>query len=119
MEKLDKHSEYVAMVKSYGETVLRRLMIDWVVLKLPFFASGPWNWLLVKIATKFAEYAADQAEMKAFFLYVDFRVNGQAKDFEKAMLENRKAQKEGTEQEKKDAEEKLKIALRNLVYIKS
>ena len=119
MEKLDKHSEYVSLVKSYGETAIKNVVIKWVVSQLPFFASGPWNWVLVKVASKLAAYAVEQVEIAVFFTYVDFRTNGQARDFEAAMIANYKAQLEGTDKEKEVAENNLKIALKNLVYLKS
>jgi hypothetical protein len=112
-----KHSEYVSIVKSYGTNALKNVLIKWAVSKLPFLASGFWNVLLVKLAMSIAKEAAEEAEMRVFFLHVDFRTNEQAKDFELAMIQNHKAQKEGTEDEKIKAEQNLVKALNSLVHL--
>lgn len=113
-----KHSEYVAIVESYGVKALKDVLVKTVVKYLPFFASGPWNYILVKIATKIAVEAAKEAEMRVFFSYVDFRTDRQAKDFEDAMIKNHTAQIAGTNEEKIMAEKNLKDALNALVSLR-
>ena len=113
-----KHSEYVAIVQSYGTTALRNVLIRWGVSQLPFLASGPMNYLLVKLATKIATEVVQEAEMRVFFQYVDMRVDAQAKDFEAAMLKNHIAQQTGTEDEKIKAEKELVLALNSLVSLR-
>lgn len=50
---------------------------------------------------------AKDVEMEVFFIYTDFRTNGEAKDFEAAALANAKAQATGTPEEKLNAEKLL------------
>ena len=57
--------------------------------------------------------------MAVFFEYIDFGTNIQAKDFESAMQYNHSMQLIGTPEEKKNAEEKLIIALGNLMSLRS
>lgn len=113
------HKEYVQIVKSMGIEALKTSLLKGVVKQLPFLASGPMNWLTVKVVSWLAEKAAEQAEMMIFFQYIDMRSDSQAKDFEAAMIENHKAQTMGTPEDKKNAEEKLKAALIKLVSLRS
>ncbi len=113
-----KHSEYVSIVQSYGAKALKNVLLKVAIKQLPFLASGPWNYLLVKLASKIAEVAAQEAEMRLFFSYVDFRTDSQAKDFEAAMIKNHIAQQTGTEDEKKKAEAELVVALNKFVSLR-
>ena len=113
-----KHSEYIEIAKGYGETALKNILLRVVIKKLPFLALGPANFLLVKLASWIAKEGVEEAEMRIFFEYVDFRTNAQAKDFEAAMIYNNTIQKIGTEEEKKIAEAKLTEALNALVSLR-
>lgn len=114
-KKKMKHSEYVEVVKTLMITSLKNSLISIVIDALPFLATGPLNAVLIKLATVIAEKMADKIEMAVFFQYVDFRTDQQAQDFELAMVYNHHIQQSGTEEEKKDAEAKLMVALNNLV----
>ncbi len=72
----------------------------------------------MKLITWVAENAIEEAEMRIFFEYIDFRTDIQAKEFEAAMIYNHTIQKIGTDQEKKDAEAKLTDALNKLVSLR-
>ena len=114
-----KHSEYIAIAQGLGAQVLQKSIIGGIAKAVPFFALGLPNTLLIKFATWLATIIAEQAEMMIFFKYVDFRSDAQAKDFEAAMLNNHKAQIEGTNEEKNNAEKALMEALARLVNLKS
>lgn len=114
-----KHSEYIKVVTDLGKDTLKKAIMAGVVKQLPLLASGPWNFVLVKLTSWIAEQAFEEAEMRIFFKFIDFRTDIQAKDFEAAMLYNHTIQKIGTEQEKKDAEAKLTDALNRLVSLRS
>lgn len=114
-----KHSEYVTIIEGFGKKAISEALIKVAVKNLPFFATGPWNYVLVKLASKLAEELVKQGEVAIFFKYMDFRTDAQAKDFEAAMLYNHTMQTIGTEQEKKDAELKLKNALIKLVHLRA
>lgn len=114
-----KHSEYVKIITDLGKNQMKEALLKGMVKNLPFLASGPWNWLAVKVATWLAEKAIDEAELRIFFSYIDFRTDVQAKDFEAAMIHNHKAQLTGTPEEKALAESNLKIALAKLVSLRA
>ena len=114
-----KHSEYIEVVKGLGHTALKNALLKGIIKNIPFLAFGPWNILTVKVVEWLATQAVQEAEMRLFFQFIDFRTNVQAKDFESAMMYNHTMQKIGTEQEKKDAETKLIKALNNLVSLKA
>lgn len=112
-----KHSEYVEIVKSLGKDALKKALLSGAVKQLPFLALGPANILAVKFAEWLASLAAEEAEMRIFFEYVDFRTNEQAKDFEAAMIKNHTIQQIGTDEEKKISEAELLDALNKLVTL--
>ena len=114
-----KHSDYVVILEGLGKKAVSEALIKVALKHMPLFALGPWNYVLVKIANAIAGELVKQSEMAIFFKYVDFRTDSQAKDFEAAMLHNHKIQIMGTPEEKKDAEEKLIVALNALAALKS
>ena len=101
--------EYVTLMKETFVTlgvkaVMSELTSKWSFFALPFF--NPLTKLAVEWVVKFL---AKHGETAAFFLYIDMRVGEQAKDFEAAAIKNFIAQKTGTPEEKKRAEENLKL----------
>lgn len=112
-----KHSEYVEQIKAASVTLLKQALIGVAIKWLPALASGPFNYVLVKLMTKLAEELAQRGELLVFFKYIDMRTDGQAKDFEAAMVYNHSIQITGTKEEKEDAEKKLEIALNKLVTL--
>ena len=114
-----KHSEYVKIVSTFATNSLKEALVKGVIKQLPFLASGPWSFVLVKLAGKLAQMAAEEAELRIFYQFIDFRTDVQAKDFEAAMIHNHTMQRIGTDEEKAIAEAKLKVALTNLVSLKS
>jgi hypothetical protein len=77
-------------------------------------ASAPWVRLPVirhvteYILKRIISFVVNSGETGAFFLYIDIRVNQQASEFEFAAHQNKRAQENGT-QEQKDAAEKLLV----------
>ena len=104
-----KHSEYVKIVSTLVTNSLKEALVKGVIKQLPFLASGPWSFVLVKLAGKIAQMAAEEAEFQIFV---------QAKDFESAMIKNHTIQKIGTDEEKAKSEEDLKNALIKLAHLK-
>lgn len=113
-----KHSDYVKIVTNLGKESLKKALIKGAVKQLPFLASGPLNYLMIKLATKLAELAIEETEMRIFFQYIDFRTDIQAKDFEEAMMRNHTMQQIGTEDEKKKSEADLVLALNKLASLR-
>lgn len=89
-----------------------------VLRKLPFLFVGPIGPLTTKALTWLAEEAIQEGEMRVFFLYVDFRADLQAKDFEAAMIHNYNMQMVGDEDDKKIAEARLANALDNIAVLR-
>lgn len=114
-----KHSEYIEVVKDLGTEAIKKAIVKGIVKNVPFLASGPWNYVLVKFASWLAVKMAEEAEMRIFFEFIDFRTDRQAEDFEAAMQYNHIVQQTGTEEQKRDAEKKLEVALHNLVSLRS
>lgn len=114
-----KHSEYVDILKSAGVEAIKKSFVKVMIKQLPFLASGPFNYVLMKVATKLAEELIQQGELAVFFKYIDFRTDMQAKDFEAAMMYNHTMQRIGTDEQKKEAEAKLVIALHKLASLRN
>ncbi len=112
-----KHSEYVEIVKGLGRDALKKALLNGAVKQLPFLALGPMNILTVKLVAWLSELAVEEAEMRVFFEYIDFRTSAQAKDFESAMIKNHTIQQIGTDEQKKLAEAELAEALNKLVSL--
>lgn len=113
------HKEYVEIIQdSFVSIGVRAIMAD-LVSRSTFFALPFFN----PITKLFVEYIvksiAVKLETQSFFWFIDMRVGAQGKDFEKAALENFIAQREGTPEEKKRAEENLKIHFRALAVLHS
>lgn len=90
-----------------------------VVAHVPFLAWPFFN-PLTQMAVKYiAKTLVTQGETAAFFYYIDMRVSNQHQEFEKAAIENALAQVDGSPEEKKRAEENLKVAFRNFVVLTS
>lgn len=66
---------------------------------IPYLSGLAIDWGLTKIA--------DGTDTGIYFLFVDFRVAHQSKDFTDAAMENYNAQMNGTKEEKNAAEKKL------------
>lgn len=113
-----KHSEYVKIVQSLAQDSLKKALMKAVLKKLPFLATGPMGIFLEKIVTKLAELAVEEAEMRIFFKYIDFRTDIQAKDFEQAMIHNYNMQMVGSDEDKKLATKRLEDALHKLVNLR-
>lgn len=76
-------------------------------------AEAPWlNLPIIRSIARFfvgrvLRIVADTGETAVFFLYIDIRVNKQAKDFEFAAYANHEAQLNGTKEQKIAAEKLL------------
>jgi hypothetical protein len=107
--------EYVEMIKSAALTAGKKAVMQKLVAKIPFLSVPLINPIIGYIAGLVLETAIRETEMGLFFLYVDLRLNAQAKDFEAAALKNMKAQMSGSDDEKKIAEKELIDSFRAFV----
>lgn len=109
--KASNRQEYIEAVKSSFVAIAKRTVLSALVSAAPFMAWGPLpylsglfvEWVLVK--------AANGAETGIFFMFVDFRVAVQHKDFEAAAIKNYRIQQTGTKEEKDAAEKELVAAV--------
>lgn len=118
---MSTRDEYVATIKDAFVTLGKKAAMEYLVAQLPFLGKGiglaVLNPILAFFITQALKGVTTGAETAAFFLYIDMRVGNQGKAFEKAALENYKAQRTGTPQEKANAEANLRRALRELITL--
>lgn len=111
------HDEYVRFLKDTAISQAKKGVLKIIFSKLPFLTWGPLGSLVGLAVGKVLEIAVNQTEMGAFFYFTDLRVSRQGRDYQEALEENMEAQKNGTDQDKAKAEEKLKNSFRELVKI--
>lgn len=109
--------DYVSLLKEAFVTLGVDSVMKRLVAQIPFLAWPFFN-PLTKLAIRWVvKELVERGETAAFFYYIDVRIKGQHLDFEKAAIENSIAQLEGSPEEKKRAEENLKVAFRNFVHL--
>ena len=81
------YAAWVNAAKTFMEDRLKDRIIEFVVTKFPFMASGPLGYILSKLASKLAVYLANTAELRAFYKYADFRSTAQGRDFSEAAIQ--------------------------------
>lgn len=99
--------EYVSAIKLAFITLGNRVAYGYLVAQFPFLAWVGFRQVIQAIVTGILESIADDADMRAFFLYIDVRTSQQGREFEAAAIANRRAQESGTDEEKIRAEEEL------------
>lgn len=109
--------EYVASVKSAFVTIGKDAVMKLLIQKVPFLSLPFLNPLASMLVGWILTQVVDATETGLFFLYIDMRVNTQAKDFEQAAYANRRAQLTGTPEEKRRAEENLKDTFRKFIRL--
>jgi hypothetical protein len=118
---MSSRDEYVAVIKQAFITLGKKAAMEFIVAKIPQLGVGILGAVANPILGYFIGLALEgittAAETAAFFLYIDMRVGQQGKDFEAAAYANYNAQRNGTPQEKANAEKQLKTALRKLVVL--
>ena len=71
--------ENVSALKDLAEEFIKKSIIKWLLLKLPFLSWGVFNPIVAFGVGKLASFIVKEGEIGAFFLYTDFRV-GKQKD---------------------------------------
>lgn len=112
-----KHSDYVDFLKSYLFKTITKKAFTVIITKLPFLAWGPLAPLLQLIIDKLVGIILDQTELAVFMKYIDIRTTLQGRDFYKAMEDNQLALKNGSDNDKKIAEQNLKDTFRAFVKL--
>lgn len=99
--------EYAENVKSAFISIGTKGIYTALVSSMPFFKLPIIGAIAEFLIRKTVSTLVNLTEMQMFFIYIDMRTADQAKDFELAAINNRKAQESGTEEEKKIAEKNL------------
>lgn len=106
---------YVDAVKTAAIATAKKSLLTALLKKVPFLFWGPIAPLTAFCVEKCVEILIKETEFAAFFLYTDLRVNRQGTDFSKVAIENLKVQQTGTENEKKQSEEKLVACFKTFI----
>lgn len=99
-----------ALVRIGTEGVMSAL-----VTAAPFFGLPVIHTITKYVVESILKFVVNETELGAYFLYVDRYTKAQAGRFEEAALKNQEAQKYGTEEEKRLAEEELIRRARELI----
>lgn len=114
---MSSRDEYVDSVKRSFIAIGKDAVMKELLLKVPFLSLPVLNPFAALIVTWILTNIVNMTETGIFFLYIDMRVNSQAKEFEEAAYANRIAQMSGTPEEKKRAEHNLKVAFTKFIRL--
>lgn len=114
---MSSRDEYVDSVKRSFVTLGKDAVMKALLQKVPFLSLPFFNPLAGMFITWVLTKVTELTETGIFFLYIDMRVNSQAKEFEAAAYANRIAQLSGTAEEKKRAEHNLKVAFTKFIRL--
>lgn len=109
------NEEAVKIVKSQFVKIGKGAILGALTSWIPPLGVPPLSWLANMISDKIMTILVDNGEVGAFFIYTNFNVDSQGRSFMEAAIKNHNVQINGTDQEKKIAEENLKDAFRKLV----
>jgi hypothetical protein len=109
------YESYVQFLKTTFKDAGVKLVMKYLVSQIPFFRLAFINPIAAFFVGKVISIAVDKTELGAFFLFIDLRISAQGRAFEQVALLNYEVQKNGTKEEKLDAEEKLIEKFRELV----
>lgn len=99
--------EYVKTVKTAAVSLGTKGVMSLLVAEVPVFANPILKFIAEQIVEEMITKLVDATEFGAFFLYIDFRVNKQGREFYDAAIANVKVKLGGTPEQKKRAEEEL------------
>lgn len=116
---MSSRDEYVSSLKNSFVTLGKSTVMKALLQKVPFLAMPVLNPLTAMFVGWVLKQVVDLGETGVFFMYIDMRVNDQAKDFEAAAYANRAAQLNGTPEEKARAEKQLKISFARFIRLTS
>ncbi len=112
------HAGYVESLKHSAVSVGTKLLVKEVAARLPFLFVPILNPLTTMVLERLVRLLVLQTEFAVFFKYIDMRVDAQGRDFSRAALNNYHTQREGTPEQKKEAEERLIKAFTAFVVLK-
>lgn len=95
---------------------MKKKIIAWATKKFLFLAWGPFAPIIAHFSGQLAEFIAKDVEMRVFFLYTDLRTDAQGRSYLKAMIAYEES-KNGTDEQKKAAEQTLKESFTALIRL--
>lgn len=113
------NEEAVSIAKSEFIKIGKGVLFNALSTYIPFFKIPPFSTIANMVIEKALNILANDTETGIFFLYINFHVDAQGRAFMEAAIANTKVQKEGTDAQKKQAEENLKNAFRALIRFSS
>lgn len=119
---MSSRDDYVELLKSAALSMAKKEIMPLILSQLPSalttgFLGSILTPVLGFIVGKVLEIAIHETEIGLFFLYIDLRTSAQGRDFEKTMRANLDAQKNGTLEQKDQAEKDLKDAFKAFIKL--
>ena len=78
--------QYIESLKSVAKSKAKTTLINLLITRFPFLAWGPLGFVVGLAVGKIVDMMIEETELRVFFLYTDFRVNQQAKEFSELAL---------------------------------
>ncbi len=113
-----KIDQFIETLKSQLVTIGTNGVMTFLAIEVPFFAFPVVNKVTRLIVEKVIEIAIRYTELGAYFLYVDQYTAAQSDAFSNAAKKNLEAQRNGTAEQKKQAEMELINRTRDLIKFK-
>lgn len=88
---MSTYDESVAATKTIASTILVKSLTTAIVGAVPFLGVPPFSTLLNKALAWIIEKAVNQAELSAFIVRTDLRVDSQGNDYLQAVIRHQKA----------------------------
>lgn len=114
-----RYADYVIAIKDSAIKTGAESLTKYLIKRFAFLSFGPFAFLVSMLAEKLLTILIKETEHAIYYEYTELVVNAQSVAYKKAVMENYQAQKNGTPQEKKDAEKKLMDAFKSFVKLNS
>jgi hypothetical protein len=112
--------EYIEAAKAAFLNIAKREAMKNLALKFGgWIVAGPMGIITAYVVAEVLEAGIEKGETGVFFIYVDFRVRGQEKDFVEASIAYYRIRSTGSQEEKNAAEERLITAFDDFVKLTS
>lgn len=108
-----------AFLKLGKEQAIKVLSKKLIAAGFGFLLAGPFATILPWVVDHVLVAAIEEGDTGIFFVYIDFRVGSQERDFSDAAMNYYRVQQNGTEAEKHEAEEKLIVAFDDFIKFTS
>lgn len=111
------HADYVDGLKNTLLWLIPEQAFKFIVGKFAFLAWGPVGWLLKFFLEKITMVIIYKTDMAIFITFIDVRSSTQGRAFHDAIEENIRAQRDGTEEDKRAAKSLVIDRFRNFVKL--